>query len=199
MLNVNLTPGGNGAFKIHVMLDGPYANSTWNGKEIAVIDVPEGAKRNATTYSVAVPAVEGLTGKHAIYLVAEGPEVKPVEAPRQFGRQPQQAPRPQGLFDLHGLGFSRNGGSCEPPVVPQVKITVDGKAVNLPSAPQYATNDNGFMDASNYQAYAPLKANSVIKATATDPAVKIEVGKVTDGRAIVTCTYKGVKKVYKLN
>ena len=199
MLNVNLTPGGNGAFKIHVMLDGPYANSTWNGKEIAVIDVPEGAKRNATTYSVAVPAVEGLTGKHAIYLVAEGPEVKPVEAPRQFGRQPQQPPRPQGLFDLHGLGFSRNGGSCEPPVVPQVKITVDGKVVNLPSAPQYATNDNGFMDASNYQAYAPLKANSVIKATATDPAVKIEVGKVTDGRAIVTCTYKGVKKVYKLN
>ena len=199
MLNVNLTPGGNGAFKIHVMLDGPYANSTWNGKEIAVIDVPEGAKRNATTYSVAVPAVEGLTGKHAIYLVAEGPEVKPVEAPRQFGRQPQQAPRPQGLFDLHGLGFSRNGGSCEPPVVPQVKITVDGKAVNLPSAPQYATNDNGFMDASNYQAYAPLKANSVIKATATDPAVKIEVGKVTDGRTIVTCTYKGAKKVYKLN
>ena len=199
MLNVNLTPGGNGAFKIHVMLDGPYANSTWNGKEIAVIDVPEGAKRNATTYSVAVPAVEGLTGKHAIYLVAEGPEVKPVEAPRQFGRQQQQPPRPQGLFDLHGLGFSRNGGSCEPPVVPQVKITVDGKAVNLPSAPQYATNDNGFMDASNYQAYAPLKANSVIKATATDPAVKIEVGKVTDGRAIVTCTYKGVKKVYKLN
>ena len=199
MLNVNLTPGGNGAFKIRVMLDGPYANSTWNGKEIAVIDVPEGAKRNATTYSVAVPAVEGLTGKHAIYLVAEGPEVKPVEAPRQFGRQPQQAPRPQGLFDLHGLGFSRNGGSCEPPVVPQVKITVDGKAVNLPSAPQYATNDNGLMDASNYQAYAPLKANSVIKATATDPTVKIEVGKVTDGRAIVTCTYKGVKKVYKLN
>ena len=199
MLNVNLTPGGNGAFKIHVMLDGPYANSTWNGKEIAVIDVPEGAKRNATTYSVAVPAVEGLTGKHAIYLVAEGPEVKPVEAPRQFGRQQQQPPRPQGLFDLHGLGFSRNGGSCEPPVVPQVKITVDGKVVNLPSAPQYATNDNGFMDASNYQAYAPLKANSVIKATATDPAVKIEVGKVTDGRAIVTCTYKGVKKVYKLN
>ena len=199
MLNVNLTPGGNGAFKIHVMLDGPYANSTWNGKEIAVIDVPECAKQNATTYIVSVPAVEGLAGKHAIYLVAEGPEVKPVEAPRQFGRQPQQAPRPQGLFDLHGLGFSRNGGSCEPPVVPQVKITVDGKAVNLPSAPQYATNDNGFMDASNYQAYAPLKANSVIKATATDPAVKIEVGKVTDGRAIVTCTYKGVKKVYKLN
>ena len=30
-LDLYLTPGGHGAFKIHVMLDGPYANSTWNG------------------------------------------------------------------------------------------------------------------------------------------------------------------------
>ena len=198
-LCLNLTPGGHGAFKIHVMLDGPYANSTWNGKEIAVIDVPADAQRKATTYKVPVPAVEGLTGKHAIYLVVEGPEVKQPENNRgQFGRQ-QQPQRPQGLFDLHGIGFSRNGSICEPPVVPQVKITVDGKEVNLPTAPQFATNDNGFMDATNYQAYAPLTSKSVIKATATDPAVKIEVGKITDGRAIVTCTYNGVKKVYKLN
>lgn len=198
MLNVNLTPGGNGAFKIHVMLDGPYANKTWNGKEIGVIDVPAGAAKKATTFKVAVPAVEGLKGKHAIYLVAEGPEVTKQDNRPQFGRQ-QQPQRPQGLFDLHGLGFSKKGQACEPEAIPQVAITVDGKAVNLPSAPQYATNDNGFMDASNYQAYAPLSNASVIKATASDPSVKIEVGKVTDGRAIVTCTWKGVKKVYKIN
>lgn len=198
MLNVNLTPGGNGAFKIHVMLDGPYANKTWNGKEIGVIEVPAGAAKKATTFKVAVPAVEGLKGKHAIYLVAEGPEVTKQDNRPQFGRQ-QQPQRPQGLFDLHGLGFSKKGQACEPEAIPQVAITVDGKAVNLPSAPQYATNDNGFMDASNYQAYAPLSNASVIKATASDPSVKIEVGKVTDGRAIVTCTWKGVKKVYKIN
>lgn len=198
MLNVNLTPGGNGAFKIHVMLDGPYANKTWNGKEIGVIEVPAGAAKKATTFKVAVPAVEGLKGKHAIYLVAEGPEVTKQDNRTQFGRQ-QQPQRPQGLFDLHGLGFSKKGQACEPEAIPQVAITVDGKAVNLPSAPQYATNDNGFMDASNYQAYAPLSNASVIKATASDPSVKIEVGKVTDGRAIVTCTWKGVKKVYKIN
>ena len=198
MLNVNLTPGGNGAFKIHVMLDGPYANKTWNGKEIGVIEVPAGAAKKATTFKVAVPAVEGLKGKHAIYLVAEGPEVAKQDNRPQFGRQ-QQPQRPQGLFDLHGLGFSKKGQSCEPEAIPQVAITVDGKAVNLPSAPQYATNDNGFMDASNYQAYAPLSNASVIKAMASDPSVKIEVGKVTDGRAIVTCTWKGVKKVYKIN
>lgn len=198
MLNVNLTPGGNGAFKIHVMLDGPYANKTWNGKEIGVIEVPAGAAKKATTFKVAVPAVEGLKGKHAIYLVAEGPEVTKQDNRPQFGRQ-QQPQRPQGLFDLHGIGFSKKGQACEPEAIPQVAITVDGKAVNLPSAPQYATNDNGFMDASNYQAYAPLSNASVIKATASDPSVKIEVGKVTDGRAIVTCTWKGVKKVYKIN
>lgn len=198
MLNVNLTPGGNGAFKIHVMLDGPYANKTWNGKEIGVIEVPAGAAKKATTFKVAVPAVEGLKGKHAIYLVAEGPEVAKQDNRPQFGRQ-QQPQRPQGLFDLHGLGFSKKGQACEPEAIPQVVITVDGKAVNLPAAPQYATNDNGFMDASNYQAYAPLSNASVIKATASDPSVKIEVGKVTDGRAIVTCTWKGVKKVYKIN
>lgn len=198
MLNVNLTPGGNGAFKIHVMLDGPYANKTWNGKEIGVIEVPAGAAKKATTFKVAVPAVEGLKGKHAIYLVAEGPEVAKQDNRPQFGRQ-QQPQRPQGLFDLHGLGFSKKGQACEPEAIPQVAITVDGKVVNLPSAPQYATNDNGFMDASNYQAYAPLSDASVIKAAASDPSVKIEVGQVTDGRAIVTCTWKGVKKVYKIN
>lgn len=198
VLNVNLTPGGNGAFKIHVMLDGPYANKTWNGKEIGVIEVPAGAAKKATMFKVAVPAVEGLKGKHAIYLVAEGPEVAKQDNRPQFGRQ-QQPQRPQGLFDLHGLGFSKKGQACEPEAIPQVVITVDGKAVNLPAAPQYATNDNGFMDASNYQAYAPLSNASVIKATASDPSVKIEVGKVTDGRAIVTCTWKGVKKVYKIN
>lgn len=198
MLNVNLTPGGNGAFKIHVMLDGPYANKTWNGKEIGVIDVPAGAAKKATTFKVAVPAVEGLKGKHAIYLVAEGPEVAKQDNRPQFGRL-QQPQRPQGLFDLHGLGFSKKGQACEPEAIPQVAITVDGKVVNLPSAPQYATNDNGFMDASNYQAYAPLSDASVIKAAASDPSVKIEVGQVTDGRAIVTCTWKGVKKVYKIN
>lgn len=198
MLNVNLTPGGNGAFKIHVMLDGPYANKTWNGKEIGVIEVPADAAKKATTFKVAVPAVEGLKGKHAIYLVAEGPEVVKQDNRPQYGR-PQQPQRPQGLFDLHGLGFSKKGQACEPEAIPHVAITVDGKAVDLPAAPQYATNDNGFMDASNYQAYAPLTDHSVVKATASDPSVKIEVGKVADGRAVVTCTWKGVKKVYKIN
>ena len=183
------------------MLDGPYANSTWNGKEIGVIEVPADAPRAAKTYQVAVPAVEGLKGKHGIYLVVEGPEIQQPQQDgrRQFGRPQNQPQRPQGLFDLHGIGFSKQGTTCEPPVIPTVNITVDGQSVKLPAAPQFSTNDNGYVDMTNYQAYAPIKANSVIKATASDPAVKIEVGKIADGRAVVTFTYQGQKKVYKLN
>jgi hypothetical protein len=198
-LNLNLTPSGKGAFKIRVMLDGPYANTTWKGREIAVLDIPADAPQQAKTYTVAVPAVEGLKGKHAIYLVVEGPEVQQSQQPQRGGR-PQQPQRPQGLFDLHGIGFSKGAGLiAKLPPVPTVTITVDGKAINLPSAPMYATNDNGYMESTNYQAYAPLKANSVIRATASDPSVQIVVGNITDGRATVKATYKGQTKTYFIN
>ncbi|MBR6919999.1 MAG: hypothetical protein IKN37_06790, partial [Bacteroidales bacterium] len=61
-LNINLSSQGHGAFKIHVMLDGPYANSTWKGKEIGVIEVPADASKSPKVYSIKVPQVEGLTG-----------------------------------------------------------------------------------------------------------------------------------------
>ncbi|MBO5585972.1 MAG: hypothetical protein J5924_06330 [Bacteroidaceae bacterium] len=192
---VNLTHGRNGAFKIHVRLDDP-----WKGKEIAAISVPASDRRESAVFGASVPAVEGLVGKHAIYLVAEGDEIKQPEPSQrpQWGRQ-QQPQRPQGLFDLHGIGFRRGSEVASVPVVPTVTITVDGKNVNLPANPMFSTNDNGFMDATNYQAYAPLKANSVIKATADNPSVSFQIGKVVDGRATVKCTYKGKTKTYLLN
>lgn len=192
---VNLTHGRNGAFKIHVRLDDP-----WKGKEIATISVPASDRRESAVFGASVPAVEGLVGKHAIYLVAEGDEIKQPEPSQrpQWGRQ-QQPQRPQGLFDLHGIGFRRGSEVASVPVVPTVTITVDGKNVNLPANPMFSTNDNGFMDATNYQAYAPLKANSVIKATADNPSVSFQIGKVVDGRATVKCTYKGKTKTYLLN
>ena len=192
---VNLTHGRNGAFKIHVRLDDP-----WKGKEIATISVPASDRRESAVFGASVPEVEGLVGKHAIYLVAEGDEIKQPEPSQrpQWGRQ-QQPQRPQGLFDLHGIGFRRGSEVASVPVVPTVTITVDGKNVNLPANPMFSTNDNGFMDATNYQAYAPLKANSVIKATADNPAVSFQIGKVVDGRATVKCTYLGKTKTYLLN
>lgn len=179
-LCLNLTPKGKGAFRIHVMLDGPYSNATWQGKEIAVVDVKGDAAQKADSYEVAVPAVEGLTGKHAIYLVIEGEGS-------------------EGLLDLHGIGFSKPGIKCNRPEVPVVTITVDGKAIALPSAPMFATNDNGLMDLTHYQAYAPLKENSTIKATAQGGDVKFHVSKIVDGRATVRCEFNGKEKVYLIN
>lgn len=179
-LCLNLTPKGKGAFRIHVMLDGPYSNATWQGKEIAVVDVKGDAAQKAASYEVAVPAVEGLTGKHAIYLVIEGEGS-------------------EGLLDLHGIGFSKPGIKCNRPEVPVVTITVDGKAIALPSAPMFATNDNGLMDLTHYQAYAPLKENSTIKATAQGGDVRFHVSKIVDGRATVRCEFNGKEKVYLIN
>lgn len=201
MLNLNLTPGGNGAFKIRVMLDGPYANSTWKGQKIAVLDIPANAPRVAKNYQVAVPAVEGLKGKHAIYLVVEGPEVQqPQQNNRQgWGGRQQQPQRPIGLMDLHGIGFSKADVVCERPVVPVVTITADGKKLNLPDTPIRCTNANGLTDAIRYQAYGPLKEGTILNATATDPAVRFEISPIVEGRATVKCTYNGLQKIYLIN
>ena len=191
---VNLTHGKHGAFKIHILLDDP-----WKGKEIGVITVAENDQRESAIFGTSVPDVEGLTGKHAIYLVAEGPEVQQPQNDRPRFGGPQRPQRPQGLFDLHGIGFMKQGEVFERPVVPTVTITVDGKEVRLPSSPIFCTNANGYTDLTRYQAYAPIKDNSVIRATASDPSVRIEVSPIVAGRATVTCTYQGLNKVYLIN
>ncbi len=195
-LGLYLTPSGKGAFKIHVKLDDP-----WKGQEIGVINVAADASRQPWMFYVAVPAVEELAGKHAIYLVAEGPEVKQPEQPQrgQWGQRPQQPQRPQGLFDLHGISFSK-GADHTAPVVPQVIITVDGKELSIPARPIMATNQNGYMEADHYQLYAPLKnSGSMIEAKATAPGVTFEVSPVVAGRATVKATFNGKTKTFLIN
>lgn len=197
-LMLHLTPSGKGAFKIHVLLDNP-----WKGQEIATFDVPAEAK--GTIDCVApVPAVEGLTGKHAIYLVADGPEVQQPQQPQRGqwggGRGPQQPQRPQGLFDLHGLGFGKTGQQCVAPRVPQVTITADGKPLTIPQTPIRFTNKNGYPDQIRYQLYGPLKAGTKLVATSDAPAdVKFEVSPIVEGRATVKATYKGLTKIFLIN
>lgn len=193
MLNLNLTSGGHGAFKIHVLLDDP-----WKGKEIAVFDITGDAPKAAMMYQTAVPNVEGLTGKHAIYLVAEGPEVKAPERPRWGG--PRGPQRPQGLFDLHGIGFSKAGENFEAPQVPQVTISIDGQALVIPKNPIWFTNLNGYAEANHYQVYGKLcNKHNEIKASSTVPGVKFEISKIVEGRATVKATYNGKTKVFLIN
>ena len=199
MFNIYFTYGGHGAFKIHVKLDDP-----WKGQEIAVMEVPESTPRKPMALMIPAKGVEGLTGKHAIYLVTDGPEVKQPEQPQQgpWGRRgPQQSQRPQGLFDLHGIGFTKAGQQFEVPVVPEVTITVDGQKLNIPQSPIMSTNANGYTKCDHYQLYAPLKANSKVQATCekTPQAVKFEISPVVDGRATVKATYKGQTKYFLIN
>ena len=195
MLNLRLTPGGHGAFRIHVLLDNP-----WKGQEIGVVSVPAAAEpRRAQVVSVSVPAVEGLAGKHALYLVADGADIPPRQDNRpQWGRQ-QQPQRPEGLFDLHGIGFTKAGQQLDVPVVPQISITADGQQLSIPATPVRTTNQNGYTDLTRYQVYAPLKSGSQLKAESNVPGVRITVSPVTDGRATIRCTYKGKEKVYLVN
>ena len=201
VLNLFLTPGGRGAFKIHVLLDGPYANDFWQGREIGVIEVPEDAPRQAQRYMLAVPQVEGLSGKHAIYLVVEGPEVQLPQqfGPRMQGFRPNTPQRPIGLFDLHGIGFSKAGTPCVRPEVPTVSITADGRALSIPREPIRCSNANGLTDQIRYQVYAPLRDGSRLEVTPSDPSMKVEVSPIVEGRATVTCTWKGLKKIYLIN
>ena len=195
-LGLNLTPSGKGAFKIRVKLDDP-----WKGQEIAVVDVPANADRKETMFYAAVPAVEGLSGKHAIYLVADGPEVQQPQQPQGrpgFGRGPQQPQRPQGLFDLHGISFSK-GAEHTAPVVPQLTITADGQKLNIPTTPIRFNNRNGYADQIRYQVYGPLTAGTKLEAKANVPGVKVEVSPIVEGRATVKATYNGQTKIFLIN
>ncbi len=196
-LYLNLTSSGKGAFKIHVKLDDP-----WKGEEIGEFVFDDKFPANqALTISKLVPAVEGLTGKHAIYLVVEGPEVQqPQQQQGPWGRRGPQGPqRPQGLFDLHGIGFSKTDAHPVP-MVPKVTITVDGKPLTIPSTPIRFTNQNGYPDQIRYQLYAPLDASSKLKATSDAPnGVKFDISPIVEGRATIKATFKGKTKIFLIN
>ena len=191
-LYLNLTPSRHGAFKIHVRLDDP-----WKGQEITVFDIAADDSHTAKLYQKNVPAVEGLTGKHAIYLVAEGADIQKPERPRWGAPRGQQ--RPEGLFDLHGIGFIKKGMSLKAPQVPKVTIMADGQKLVIPSTPIRFTNLNGYTDQIRYQVFGKLTDSSKLTATSNNPQVKFEVSKIVEGRATIKATYQGLTKIFLIN
>ena len=191
-LYLNLTSSGKGAFMIHIKLDDP-----WKGEEIGVINVDDKFPANQVlTVSTLVPAVEGLTGKHAVYLVTEGPEVKAPERPH-WGA-PRGPQRPQGLFDLHGIGFSKTD-ACPVPKVPSVTITADGQKLVIPITPIRFTNLNGYTDQTRYQVYGLVKNGTKLEATSDVPGVQFEISPIVEGRATIKATYNGLTKIFLIN
>ena len=179
LFNVFLTPKTESSFKVSIWLDGPWDNETWKGTKIGEITVPAGSSEKVTGYTVDVAeAVEGLAGKHAIYLVAEG----------------------QGdLCTLMGLGFSKGGKKMRFPAAPTVSISVNGEALSMPATPVRSTNENGLVTYDRYEVKCRMTAKEAkIKATADNNEVKIVTGEPVEGKAVVEFDYKGTVKTYTI-
>lgn len=186
VFNLFLTPKTSKSFKVNVWLDGPWDNKVWKGKKIGEIVVPANSARETTRFTADVSKfVDRLDKKHAIYLVAEG----------EGG---------ENLFDLIGLGFSSDKKKIARPVVPEVKIMVNGKPIEIPATPVRSTDNNGITGYDIYEAAYPLPSSAtgvpVVSASTSDSSVKIAVTQAASlsGMAVVKFDYKGVVKTYQV-
>ncbi len=183
--NLYLQPKSDKAFTIEVWLDGPWANATWQGKKIGQISVPAGAEKSVTEYSVNVSeAVDKLDKKHALYIVAVGPD----------GEE---------LCDIVGLGFSAKGKKIERPEVPEVTIKVGGEVVELPKIPIRSTDENGITGYNDYEVVCKLAQDGIlpkISASASNRKVKISITQpeTADKEAVVECWYNNQPKRYHI-
>ncbi|MEN5231986.1 hypothetical protein [Sphingobacterium faecium] len=186
MFNLFITPKSKKSFKVNVWLDGPYDNAVWNGKKIGEIVVPAQSKFETTQFKIDVSKfVDHLDKKHAIYLVAEGEDHEI-------------------LYDLIGLGFSSNKHKIDRPIVPQVRIAVNGKALEISAVPVRSTNANGIVDYDQYEIKSKISSQAstvpVVTASADHPDVKVTITQAdsASGTSSVVFNYKGVSKIYKV-
>ena len=185
-LSIFLAPLVKDGFKVSVWIDGPWDNAAWKGRKLGEIEVPAGSASSIQEFTLDVSSyVDGLKGKHAIYLVAEG----------GAGEE---------LFDLTGLGFSSVGKKIARPVVPSVSISVDGKAIELPKTPVRSTNANGITDYKTYEVVYVLPSEisrlPKVSASSDNKDVKVEVKQARPDAetAVVTFDYQGMVKTYNV-
>lgn len=182
--NLYLAPKTDKAFKINIWLDGPCDNSVWNGKKIGEINVPALSGSETKQFKVDVSKfVDGLDKKHAIFLVAEGPDTE--------------------LCDLIGLGFSSKRNDLARPIVPEIKMAIDGKEIELPKFPLRSTEANGITGYDIYEVVYEISSDAkfpIVSASSNNEAVKIEITQAQSesGMAVVKYDYRGVVKTYRV-
>jgi hypothetical protein len=186
VFNLFLTPKAKNEFKVNIWLDGPWDNDTWKGKKIGEISVPANSAQEITQFQTDVSAfVDRLDKKHAVFLVAEGPD-------------------PGALFDLKGLGFSLKKKKIVRPIAPIVSIMVNGEVIDLPATPVRSTNANGIVGLDLYETTYKLPSDisgiPEVSASASAPDVKVAVTQAESksGTAVVRFDYKGVVKTYRV-
>lgn len=180
--SIFLQPTTAKSFKVKVMMDGPWSNATWNGKQIGEIEVKAGsdADKAVKRYTVDVSKfVDNIDGKHAIYLVAQGDNDQ--------------------LFVLKGIAFNNKKVEPKRPVAPKMNIKVDGKSVEIPAVPVRSTNKNGIVDNNTYEVKCDLTQGSKVTASADNKKVAITVKQATSSApAMVIATYLGQTKVFNI-
>ena len=162
-------------FKVSVWLDGPWEGGAWNGTRVAEIEIPAGASADVTRYSVPFPVPSwALKGKHALFLVAEGPEGVD-------------------LCDIVGFGFSRKGEGMEFPQPPTVRFLAEGKPLEMPSHPVWTSDQNGFTDCTNYVIELAEGIGPDDVTIEADPGVEVFRDAATGA---VRCTWNGKTKTF---
>ncbi len=175
--NLFLSARSREAFKVSVWIDGPWEGGAWNGTRVAEIQVPSGASEGVSRYTVPfnVPAC-ALEGKHALFLVAEGPE----------GAE---------LCDIAGFGISRKGEIMDFPRPPVVKLLAAGRVIDIPSRPAWSTDHNGYTDCTNYEVLLTQGTSFGDVSVEADPSVSV----VSDPKSSsIRCTWNGRTKTYLL-
>ena len=164
------------AFKVGVWIDGPWEGGAWNGTKVGEVVIPAGASADVRKYTVSLgDAVDGLTGKHALFLVAEGPAGEP-------------------LCDIMGFGFTKKGQKMAFPVPPAVKISVGGQALEMPAHPVWTTEQNGLTDNTFYEVSVPSGVTGQI---AVKAPMSVDVA-IDQDACVVRCTYQGKTKTFTL-
>ena len=183
--NLFLKPNTDASFKVNVMLDGPWSNDAWNGKQIGQIVVPANSPQEVTKFTIDVSEmVDNLGEKHAIYLVADG----------ESGS----------LLDLIGLGFSSAEKEIVRHVPPTVSIEADGVALEIPKTPVRSTNANGIIGYDLYEATYKVSSTESkvprISASTDDKNVKVTITQAesVSEPAVVQFDYKGIVKTYNV-
>lgn len=182
--NLFITPKTTSSFKVAIWLDGPWDNAAWKGKKIGEVTVPANAKQETTQFAIDVSKfVDNLDKKHAIFLVAEG------------GNSDE-------LFDLIGLGFSSKNKKIVRPIVPEIKIAVNGKDVEIPATPVRSTNENGLVGYDVYQTSYKVSSSETgvpkLTASSNNKNVKVTIKQAesASGTATVNFDYNGMVKTY---
>ncbi len=190
--NVWLKAQSEGGVNIKVMLDGPWENDVWGGKLIGKIKVPSStSKTDVSKFTIDVSQyVDGLQGKHAIYLVCDAA----VDGPACV---------------LYGIGFNPVVQALKRPIPPTLNVKIGGESITLPDTPIRSTEQNGICDYSHYEMDYKLDKGQKSKITVEClwPTMEFWIDQIkgNEGTALITATYlypgtnSKQTKYYKIN